>query len=143
MNPIRKITIRGYKSIRSLENLELDNLNVLVGANGAGKSNFISFFRLLARLMAGELNYYVAKNGGPDAFLFHGRKRTPRMASEMYFGNNGYKFALEPKPTASFSPRRSSTGTTVAPISHWGPGMSKPSRQAACTPRWRPTSCRR
>jgi predicted ATPase len=102
MNPIRKITIRGYKSIRSLENLELDNLNVLVGANGAGKSNFISFFRLLARLMAGELNYYVAKNGGPDAFLFHGRKRTPRMESEMYFGNNGYKFALEPTQTNGF-----------------------------------------
>ncbi|MEC5163458.1 putative ATPase [Janthinobacterium sp. CG_S6] len=96
MNPIRKITIRGYKSIRALEKLRLDNLNVLVGANGAGKSNFISFFRLLARLMAGELNYYVAKSGGPDAFLYHGRKRTPRMEAEMYFGNNGYKLALEP-----------------------------------------------
>lgn len=96
MNSIRKITIRGYKSIRSLEDLALDNLNVLVGANGAGKSNFISFFRLLARLMAGELNYYVAKNGGPDTFLHHGRKRTPRMEAEMYFGNNGYKLALEP-----------------------------------------------
>lgn len=102
MNPIRKITIRGYKSIRSLENLGLDNLNVLVGANGAGKSNFISFFRLLARLMAGELNYYVAKNGGPDAFLFHGRKRTPQIESEMFFGNNGYKFALEPTQANGF-----------------------------------------
>ncbi|PWF45415.1 AAA family ATPase [Massilia glaciei] len=96
MNPIRKITIRGYKSIRSMEGLTLGNLNVLVGANGAGKSNFISFFRLLARLMASELNYYVAKNGGPDAFLHHGRKKTPQMEAEMYFGNNGYKLALEP-----------------------------------------------
>lgn len=96
MHPIRKITIRGYKSIRSLEDLALENLNVLVGANGAGKSNFISFFRLLARLMANELNTYVRKNGGPDAFLFHGRKRTPRIEAEMYFGNNGYKLALEP-----------------------------------------------
>ncbi|WP_229413227.1 AAA family ATPase [Massilia violaceinigra] len=67
MNSIDKITIRGYKSIRSLEKLRLSNLNVLIGANGAGKSNFISFFRMLARLMASELNYYVAKSGGPDA----------------------------------------------------------------------------
>jgi len=79
-----------------LDNLMLTNLNVLVGANGAGKSNFISFFRLLARLMANELNYYVAKNGGPDAFLHYGRKRTPRLEAEMYFGNNGYELVLEP-----------------------------------------------
>ncbi|MDQ1924226.1 AAA family ATPase [Massilia pseudoviolaceinigra] len=96
MNSIDKITIRGYKSIRSLEKLRLSNLNVLIGANGAGKSNFISFFRLLARLMASELNYYVAKNGGPETFLYHGRKRTPQLEAEMYFGNNGYKLALEP-----------------------------------------------
>lgn len=96
MNPIRNISIHGYKSIRTLENLSLTNLNVLIGANGAGKSNFISFFRLLARLMASELNYYVAKSGGPDAILHYGRKRTPQMRAEMYFGNNGYKLALEP-----------------------------------------------
>lgn len=96
MNSIEKISIRGYKSIRELENLSLGKLNVLIGANGAGKSNFISFFRLLARLMAGELNYYVAKSGGPDALLHYGRKRTPQMSAEMYFGNNGYKLVLEP-----------------------------------------------
>ena len=96
MNPIRKISIRGYKSIRELEDFSLTNLNVLIGANGAGKSNFISFFRLLARLMVGELNYSIAKSGGPDAMLHYGRKRTPQMSAEMYFGNNGYKFVLEP-----------------------------------------------
>ena len=69
MNPIRKISIRGYKSIRELDDFSLTNLNVLIGANGAGKSNFISFFRLLARLMVGELNYSIAKSGGPDAML--------------------------------------------------------------------------
>jgi predicted ATPase len=96
MNPIRNISIHGYKSIRELNSLTLTNMNVLIGANGAGKSNFISFFRLLARLMAGELNYYVAKSGGPDALLHYGRKRTPQMSAEMYFGSNGYKLALEP-----------------------------------------------
>ena len=96
MNSINKISIRGYKSIRLLENLALTDLNVLVGANGAGKSNFISFFRMLARLMASELNYYVAKTGGPDAFLHYGRKRTPRMSAEIYFGSNGYELVLEP-----------------------------------------------
>lgn len=87
MNPIRKLSIRGYKSIRELEDFLLTNLNVLIGANGAGKSNFIGFFRLLARLMAGELNYFIAKSGGPDGMLHYGRKRTPQLSAEMYFGN--------------------------------------------------------
>jgi predicted ATPase len=101
MLPIEKLSIHGFKSIRELNNLSLNNLNVLIGANGAGKSNFISFFRLLARLMAGELNYYVAKSGGPDALLHYGRKRTPQMSAEMYFGNNGYKLELEPTQSNS------------------------------------------
>lgn len=39
-----KLAIRGFKSIRELDGFELKKLNVFVGANGAGKSNFISFF---------------------------------------------------------------------------------------------------
>ncbi|MFC4006030.1 AAA family ATPase [Nonomuraea purpurea] len=38
---LQSIRIRGYTSIRSAE-VELRDLNVLIGANGAGKSNFIS-----------------------------------------------------------------------------------------------------
>lgn len=47
MPKLHAITIRGFKSIRSLENFELKNLNVLIGGNGAGKSNFLEFFRLV------------------------------------------------------------------------------------------------
>ena len=94
MNSIDKISISGYKSIRQLENLKLQKLNVLVGANGAGKSNFISFFRMLSRLITGELGYYVAKAGGPDAVLHYGRKNTAQLTAEMYFGNNGYPLML-------------------------------------------------
>ena len=46
-NTIKKITIEGFKSIRKLEEFPLGALNVLIGANGAGKSNFVGFFRLL------------------------------------------------------------------------------------------------
>ena len=46
-----KLTIKGFKSIQSLENFELRNLNVLIGGNGAGKSNFIDFSRLMQAMM--------------------------------------------------------------------------------------------
>ena len=36
-NAISKLTIKGFKSIRELVDFELRDLNVIVGANGAGK----------------------------------------------------------------------------------------------------------
>ena len=47
MTQIQKLTVKGYKSIQTLEDFELRPLNVLIGANGAGKSNFISLFKFL------------------------------------------------------------------------------------------------
>jgi len=52
---LKTVTLRGYKSIAKLEAFELRNLNVLIGANGAGKSNFIGIFKLLAALATGCL----------------------------------------------------------------------------------------
>ena len=93
---LTRITLRGFKSIRSLEDFELRPLNVLIGPNGAGKSNFIGFFRLLAEILGGRLQFFVQQQGGPDALLFRGRKATGRMEIELYFGNNGYLAALAP-----------------------------------------------
>lgn len=96
MPSLERLTVRGFKSIRELENFELTNLNVLIGANGAGKSNFISFFRMLAEMLDERLQLYVKSEDGPDALLFGGRKRTRQIEVELYFGKNGYHFALAP-----------------------------------------------
>lgn len=91
-----KLTIRGFKSIRELEDFEFKSLNVLVGANGAGKSNFISFFRLLHAIVNGNLNDYVRDNGGISDLLFNGRKITKRLEFETHFGPRGYRFKIKP-----------------------------------------------
>ena len=97
MNPnqLSRIVLRGFKSIRDCD-LELQELNVLIGPNGAGKSNFIGFFRLIQQMLEGNLQRYVSKQGGPDALLHFGRKKTSMLCAELYFGNNGYKLTLEP-----------------------------------------------
>jgi predicted ATPase len=96
MPELKRLTIRGFKSIRALEDFELRGLNVLIGANGAGKSNFISLFRMLAELAERRLQLYVRDQDGPDALLHGTRKRTNQMDAEFYFGSNGYKISLTP-----------------------------------------------
>lgn len=94
-NQLTRIVLRGFKSIRECD-LELKELNVVIGPNGAGKSNFIGFFRMIQQMQEGKLQLYVSKQGGPDALLNFGRKKTEKLSAELYFGNNGYKFTLEP-----------------------------------------------
>jgi predicted ATPase len=94
---IDKLTIEGFKSIRKLEDFELRPLNVLIGANGAGKSNFVSFFYLLRELIEQRFQTAVAtKEGGADACLYMGPKVTQRLIGRFYFGVNGYEFELMP-----------------------------------------------
>ena len=92
---ISRLVIRGYKSIVECD-LKMTPLNVLIGANGAGKSNLISFFRLISRVLDQQLQATVGNLGGPDALLHFGRKKTEQLCAELYFGYNGYKFSLQP-----------------------------------------------
>jgi predicted ATPase len=95
-DPLDRLTIRGFKSIRELEDFELKNLNVFIGGNGAGKSNLLEFFRLLRNIIDGNLNEYILTGGGISDFLFNGRKVTSQMDFEMHFGVRGYRFTLKP-----------------------------------------------
>lgn len=92
---ISRLVIKGFKSIETVD-LPMGRLNILIGANGAGKSNFIGFFRLIQSILRGDLQNYVGRAGGPDALLHFGRKTTSAVEGEFYFGNNGYLFTLEP-----------------------------------------------
>lgn len=77
---IKRIEIAGYKSIRSLA-LDLGQINVLVGANGSGKSNFLSFFSLLQNLAIKKLQNFILASGGGNRLLHFGAKTTPIIAA--------------------------------------------------------------
>ncbi len=84
---LKHIRIKGYKSIRD-QTVTFGRLNVLIGANGAGKSNLISFFRMLNALISGNLQLFVGRSGGADTFLHYGGKNTDAMESRMIFGTD-------------------------------------------------------
>jgi predicted ATPase len=90
------IEIAGYKSIKDIH-LELKPINILIGANGSGKSNFISFFEFLNWLQDKRLKEYVALRGGMDKLLHKGSDETKVIEFNTSFGNgiNGYKASLK------------------------------------------------
>lgn len=99
---LKSLTLEGFKSIRTLENFELRRLNLLIGANGAGKSNLVGFFSFLRNLVAQNLNVTTGTMGGADSILFLGRKATPSLHATMQFGGNGYSFRLLPTDDGRF-----------------------------------------
>lgn len=93
---IENVIIRNYKSIRELS-LPLRDLNVLIGANGSGKSNFISFFELTKALYERHLGAYTLKRGGIDNLLYHSRKHSPSIYGLLDFDNtNAFHFKIAP-----------------------------------------------
>ncbi|MDD8046786.1 MAG: AAA family ATPase [Verrucomicrobiota bacterium] len=95
------LTIKGFKSIRELTDFNLKGLNIMIGGNGAGKSNFVEFFRMISAMMKQDgLKEYVA--GNADTFLFGGPKQTASIEVKMAFGQNGYDFELAPTQDGFF-----------------------------------------
>ncbi len=72
---LKKLELFGFKSIRKME-LELKPINVLIGANGAGKSNLIEIFHLLKSLQNNSLQLYIGKAGGANCLLHYGASVT-------------------------------------------------------------------
>lgn len=89
MPALDRLILKGFKSIKAFD-LELRPINVLIGQNGAGKSNFVSFFRMMNALIEQRLQEYVAKSGGANALLHYGPKITETIRADMFFGEGGY-----------------------------------------------------
>ncbi len=93
---IKQVQIYNYKSIREAT-IALQPINILVGCNGAGKSNFISFFELLRKIYQQRLGEYVVEHGGADKLLYHGAKVSQQIDGLFNFDDqNAFFFSLKP-----------------------------------------------
>src|ERR1039458_4293202 len=97
-NVLDSITIQGFKSIASVEKLELRPINVVIGPNGSGKSNFIGVFSFLRAIREGRLREYVTAAGGAEKVLHFGSKTTQAIHLHLVFqgGTNGYELKFAP-----------------------------------------------
>lgn len=94
--PLETISIQGFKSIRELKDFPLTPLNILIGANGSGKTNFISAFKLINQIADANLQVYISQQGGADSVLHFGSKTSEFLYIDLKFGSNGYNCILLP-----------------------------------------------
>jgi predicted ATPase len=107
-NALDYITIRGFKSIASIEKLALRPINIIIGPNGSGKSNFIGAFAFLNKIREGRLQDTVTAAGGAERILHFGSKNTKEIHFHLSFENevNQYKLTLAPTAGDSLYPTR-------------------------------------
>ena len=93
-----RVRVKGFKSIKNCV-VELGKTNVLIGSNGAGKSNFISIFTFLQSIITENLQYYAGQQGMSSLFYLS-PKYTEAIEMAFYFGGsvgkNSYEFELVP-----------------------------------------------
>lgn len=106
---INRIEIENFKSIQKMD-LELRPINVLIGANGAGKSNFIGFFKLLKSMYDGNLADYLAEEVGADDVLYFGLENSDYLSGRIEFDKkNAYFFELKDNKAGDLFFRREGT----------------------------------
>ena len=93
---ITEISIRGYKSIERLDRLALRPLNVLVGANGAGKSNLLNLISLLTAIVNRHLQRASQVEGGADALLHLGSRVTRELLMRIVLAGDEFEIGLVP-----------------------------------------------
>ena len=68
---IERVAIKNYRSARKVE-FELGRLNLVFGANGAGKSNIYNALRLIQGAAEGRISALLAGEGGIQKAMWAG-----------------------------------------------------------------------
>src|SRR5258708_7424621 len=99
-NTLDYITIKGFKSIAAVEELVLRPINIVIGANGSGKSNFLGVFSFLHAIREGRLENYVTEAGGAEKILHFGSKTTSEIEVVLSFRDESERYELILSPTS-------------------------------------------
>lgn len=104
MNSFERIHICGYRRLADVD-LQLRRLNVMIGANGCGKTSLLDVFGLLSASAMGNLNSRLRDIGGIGSNLSQISASTHEKASKMQFklsrdvdGQGALNYSLSVKP---------------------------------------------
>jgi predicted ATPase len=98
---LKTVAISGFRSYSSEKKttIDLGDVNLIIGANGAGKSNFISFLEMISYMATDGLTQFVGRNGFARSLLYYGDPHSS-VSGGFRFSNNisedNYEFTMEP-----------------------------------------------
>ena len=83
---LKEVYISGYKSYGLVdEPIRFEDINIIIGANGAGKSNFISFLEMIAFIAKDDFSDYVAGSGYAASLIHARRERIDHIKGKLVF----------------------------------------------------------
>ena len=89
---VETIAIAGFKSFGAEVRVSLRPVNLLIGANGSGKSNFLNAFAFLQAFGSGHMDDFVIREGGAERILHFGSRNSEKMTMTTTFGGgDGYE----------------------------------------------------
>ncbi len=89
---LKSFDLKGFKSFDAEgQTIMMTPITVMLGANGAGKSNLVSFFKMINYMTTGELQGYVARQGYADALMYFGAKATSEISARLRFESSTVK----------------------------------------------------
>ena len=101
---LKRLSLAGYRSYDNefeKNTIDFQKLNIFIGANGAGKSNLVSFLEMISYMMTRGLRSYVSRQGGGNSLMYFGPKNTDQIRGDLLLQDqtggktDKYSFALE------------------------------------------------
>lgn len=100
MNRFENISVRGFRRLQNID-LEMRNLIVMIGANGAGKTSFLDVLSILAASASGNLQNLLQLKGGLNEILTRGKVQELEIKISMQVPDQktplNYSLTLSPK----------------------------------------------
>lgn len=100
---ITSLSVHGFKSIKALDNLPLRDINIIIGANGSGKSNLLKVFDLIKFYIRGDLNEYIRQRGGMSRFLYGKLRGGNCVSVGAKFGDDSFGVSVFANPDGSIA----------------------------------------
>jgi predicted ATPase len=91
---LKKIQLTHFRSFCQTE-VDLKKINVLIGGNGSGKSNFISLFTMLNYIQIGRLEDWIVNKGGFDNIVYNGIQENEFLNLRFFFDSSNLQNIYE------------------------------------------------
>ena len=99
INRFENISVRGFRRLQNID-LDMRNLIVMIGANGAGKTSFLDVLSILAASASGNLQNLLQLKGGLNEILTRGKVQELEIKISMQVPDEQpllYNLTLSPK----------------------------------------------